>query len=166
MKQTIFITILVSLVLSVGSIVMVQRSFEKSLQAAVSRGGEQQIVEQYALKSSLLSDLFNEIQYTDESVRRYVTRMRGSGEPGSARVGVFHEDGRKSSPICPKGSHRRITSSFCSLPAHSISLRKLDSSYYMLLSADIRVDETRIYMVNAYDIGYVFVKSKRRSVPI
>lgn len=155
-KQTIFITILVSLVLSVGSIVMVQRSFEKSLQAAVSRGGEQQIVEQYALKSSLLSDLFNEIQYTDESVRRYVTRMRGSGEPGSARVGVFHEDGREIIANLPEGIPQADYQQLLQPSSAQYLLRKLDSSYYMLLSADIRVDETRIYMVNAYDIGYVF----------
>ncbi len=155
-KQTILITILVSLVLSAGSMVMVQRSFEKSLQAAVARGGEQQIVEQYALKSSLLNDQFNEIPYADENVRRYVTRMTGSGEPGSARVGVFHEDGREIIANLPAGIPQADYKLLLRPSSAQYLLRRLDNSYYMLISADIRVDETRIYMVNAYDIGYVF----------
>lgn len=155
-KQTIFITILVSLVLSIGSIIMVQRSFETALQTAVSRNNEQQMVEQYALKSSLLNDWFNEIPYSDENVQRYVTRMMGTEEPGSGRIGVYHEDGRKIITNLPAGIAQADYTLLLHPDYAGYLLRKVGGHYYMLLSADILVDSNRLSMITAYDIGYVF----------
>lgn len=155
-KQTVFITLLVSLVLSAGSIVMIQQSFHANLQTAVSRSGEQQIMVQYALKSSLLNDLFNEIPYSDENVRKYVKRMMGAGESGSAYVGVFRADGSTILSSLP-GSIAPEDTSLLLLPEKSgYLLRRLDGRYYALMPADIRVQETGLSLVMAYDISYVF----------
>lgn len=156
LKQTIFITILVSLVLSAGSIVMVERSFQNTLQAAVKRNGEQHNIEQYALKSSLLSDSFNEIPYTDETVQRYVTRMMGTKEPGAMRTGVFHEDGSQIITSLPSDIPREDYELLLRPESSNYLLRKAGNDYYMLLSADIQVEDSRLFMMTAYNINYVF----------
>lgn len=153
-KQTIFITILVSAILTIGSIVMVQRSFTNSLETAVNRSVEQQIMEHYALKSSLLNDSFNGIPYSDENVERYIQRMSG-GENKLGRVGIYHEDGAGIITDLPAGIAQEDFKLLLQ-PNNNYIIRNLDTKYYMLMSAQIQLNGSVLYMMNAYDISYVF----------
>lgn len=162
LKQTIFITILVSVLLTFGSIVIVQRSFDNSLETAVNRSVEQQLMEHYALKSSLLTDQFNGIAYSDNNVKRYVNRML-SGEQKLGTVGIFHGNGEVIITNLPSGISA-VDMELLLVPENkNYVIRKIDDNYYMFMSAPITLEQNLIlYMINGYNISYVFVEKQEQ----
>ncbi len=154
-KQTILITILVSVILTIGSIVMVQRSFTSSLETAVNRSIEQQMLDHYALKSFLLTDLYNGIAYSDDTVERYVKRMTG-GENKLGRVGIYDADGEVFFTDLPLGITQEDFKILLKTNNSKYILRKINTKYFCLMSAQIQLNEPMLYMINAYDMSYIF----------
>lgn len=154
-KLVLGIIVIISIVLSFSRYIVVRQSFMQSIEESANQNQKEHNLERYNLENSIISNLQIGEEITNEKIIEYVKKLYSYMENEYDMVALYKENGEKIFSNFEKIDSLKVEELF-NMDMDKRCLRAIEDKHYMLLSTCWSVNSQNIYIINIYDITYIY----------
>ena len=170
-KLVLFVVTIVSIILACSRYYIVKNNFEHAIQNTIKQNTNKHILEKYMLETDIVKELQESGEITDEKIIEFVKSLYTNIEDNSEFVAIYKDNSEFVAIY--KDNFEQIYSSIKSIEKLDISsilnkeidtycFREIDNNHFMLITSNWSINNTTIYIVNAYDVNPIYEEKDRQ----
>ncbi|MBC8570484.1 sensor histidine kinase [Zongyangia hominis] len=160
-KLILSVTVIVSILFSLGGTLLVARNFSHALENAAAQNTGQHMLERYAIESSILGYVLGGAPYSNEKLKEYALRMTDYSDAASRLIGLYGEDGAviaENLPALPDEDKQAALMQ----GEDTYLLRRTAGRTFMIVTSRMAVASHQATLVGAYDVTALYHERDRQ----
>lgn len=164
-KLILGIIVIISIVLSFSRYIVVRQSFIQSIEESANQNQKEHNLERYNLENSIISNLQMGEEITNEKIIEYVKKLYSYMENETDMVALYKENGEIIFSNFENIDSLKVEELF-NVDLDKRCLRTIEDKHYMLFSTCWSVNSQVIYIINIYDITYIYNQRDKQLIDI
>lgn len=153
----------IAIVLSISRFIVIRQNFTYNMKNTIDKNIMQNTVEKYYLERSIINDIENGKEITNENIIEYIKSLYSYMQTDQKRTALFTE---KQELIYTDLEERFIENvkedSMFNKDADTYDIKKIEDGHAIVFSSYWEINNKVIYIVNVYDISDIYEERNRQ----
>lgn len=162
LKMILGTTVIISVLFSIGGIVMVNQNYEEAFSTTITQNTEQHTLSRYSLESNCKSIVQNGQDLKSEKLAKLGENLSGYAEGQSYLLAILDEKNNFIFSNIPKIISHDEIAEYLKNSEDAYTIKQKEDKTYMLMASAITVGSYSFSLLSVYDITHVFTERERQ----
>ncbi len=160
-KLVLFIIAIISIILSCSRYYIVKSNFLHSIENTSKQNTNHHILEKYMLENNIVQSIQSGEEVNDEKIIEYVKSLSGYMNGNNELIALYTED-HELIYTNIYGIEKIDISSMLNKETEGYCLKDINNNHYMLFFSYWTINGKTIYIVNSYDVNFLYEERDRQ----
>ncbi len=155
LKLVLSIIVIMACILSCSRFFIIRQSFRHSIEKSANQNSNQNIAQRYYIESNIVNNIQRGEEITNENVIEYIKSLYSYLGDNSEKIALYDEKENIIFSNFEKMKDMNINTLLLK-EVDNYYIRNVEDRHYMLFSSYLTINNNVIYIINIYDITYLY----------